>query len=174
MRRYLKVFFILLIISLAILALFKWTGLKNLLVNLRGPSEKTPSMIRALPFEPEILKEKKRGRLSLIREKLTPTQVLIEDIVGSPKGAPLGKYVRVSVVLEAINKKTAEELSGRKEKLATLILDTIQKFPYERFRSRNGFTEFKKVLTQQIMFLYGDKIRDVSIVEFGFREIKNR
>ncbi|OAQ20181.1 flagellar basal body-associated FliL family protein [Thermosulfurimonas dismutans] len=172
MRRYLKVFLILLIISLAILALFKWTALKNLLVNLSGSSEKTPSMIRALPFE--ILQEKKKERLPLIKEKLTPTQILIEDIVGSPKGAPLGKYVRVSVVLEALDKKTAEELSGRQGNLATLILDTIQRFPYERFRSRNGFMEFKKVLTQRIMFLYGDKIRDVSIVEFGFGEIRQR
>ena len=167
MKDYLKVFLILFVLSLAILALYRWTGIKDLIVKLRRPSEEVPSMIRALPFD--TLQERRRGRLDILRDKLTPTQILVEDVVGLPRGAPLGKYLRVSIVVEASDRKRAREIRKMEGYLATLVLETIQDFPYEKLKSGFGIVEFKKALTRRISMVYGDWIREVSIVEFRTR-----
>ncbi len=168
MRSYLKVFAILFLVSLLILLILKWTRVRNLLVNLRGGSRETTSLIRALPFD--VLQERSRRDLYDLQKKLTPTQILIKDIAASPRGAPVGKYVRVSVVVEAWDRKAALELQAHRGKLATLILDCIQKFPYQKLGTRNGFLDFKRNITRRITFFYGDKVKDVSIVQFEIRE----
>ncbi len=170
MRSYLKVFAILFLVSLLILLVLKWTRIKNLLVNLRGGSRESTSLIRALPFD--VLQEKPRRDLYDLQKKLTPTQILIQDIAASPKGAPAGKYVRVSVVVEAWNRKAALELQAHRGRLASLILDSIQRFPYQKLGTRSGLLDFKKNITRRIEFFYGDRVKNVSIVQFEIREAK--
>ncbi len=168
-RQYIKVFVILFVVSVLLILIFKWTGIKEFVIGLKGTPE-TPSLIRALPFD--VLKMKRKERLPELREKLTPTQVLVEDVVANPKGAPRGKYLRVSVVVEAKDEDTAKRLSEEEGKIATLVLDTIQEFSYEDLTSRGGVAKFKKKLETKIRVLYGRDIRDVSVVEFRFKEAK--
>ena len=125
-------------------------------------------MIRALPFD--VLKERaSRRALEDIRKRLTPTQILIEDIVASPRGAPPGRYVRVSVVVEAPDLDSARYLQAHRGKLATLILDTLQSFPYRDLGRRDGVRRFKEALVRKIEFFYGPRVREVSLVEFELR-----
>ncbi|QJA06703.1 flagellar basal body-associated FliL family protein [Thermosulfurimonas marina] len=168
MNRYLKTFLLLFLVSAVLLLILKWTAVKNFLVNLRQPSGESPSMIRALPFD--VLKERSsRKALEDLRKRLTPTQILIEDIVASPRGAPPGRYVRVSVVVEAPDMDSAHYLEAHRGKLATLILDTLQSFPYEELKRRDGVKLFKEALVQKIEFFYGPQVKEVSLVEFEFR-----
>jgi len=167
MNRYLKVFSLLFLVSVVLLLVFKWTSVKNFLVRLRRPSGEPLSMIRALPFD--VLKERaSRRALQDLRRRLTPTQVLIEDIVASPRNAPPGRYVRVSVVVEAPNRKAAYYLETHRGKLATLILDTLQAFPYQDLQRRDGVRRFKEALASRITFFYGPQVKEVSLVEFEF------
>ncbi|HFC96836.1 MAG TPA: flagellar basal body-associated FliL family protein [Thermosulfurimonas dismutans] len=174
MSRYLKVLVPLFLVSVALLLILKWTAVKNFVIRWRGGPRKSPSLIRALPFD--VLREGERKRirdyLYNLQKKLTPTQILIPEIAGRPRGAPLGKYVRVSVVVEARDRKAAAYLRANQGRLATLILDSIENFSYEQLRSRQAVWKFKEELARRIFFYYGDKIRDISIVQFEIHQTK--
>ncbi|MBX6422407.1 hypothetical protein [Thermosulfurimonas sp. F29] len=170
MRNYLRVFILLFLVCVILILILKWTAVRRFLVNLRGGSRETASLIRALPFD--VIRERSPRDLYDLEKKLTPTQILIPDIAASPRGAPVGKYVRVSVVVEAWDRRSAEELRANQGRLATLILDSLQKFPYRKLETRRGFLELKKTITQRLAFFYGDKIRDISVVQFEIREAK--
>ncbi len=167
MYRYLKVFGLLFLVSLIILLVLKWTAVKNFWFRMTRPKE-APSMIRALPFD--ILREREKSRLPRLEKQLTPTQILIPNVIALPKDAPLGEVLRVSVVLEATDQETARYLDGRRGELATLVLETIREFPYRDLNRPEAFQKFKKALEHRIFFYYGDKIRSLSIVEFEWRK----
>ncbi len=130
-------------------------------------TQKIPSMLRSLPFQ-----EKPIRKPSLLVSSLRDNQLLLTDILVTPKDAPKGTYLRLSLVLDFASKETAQNYRPQKARLESIISDTIQRISYRDLISSEGPRIVKEVLDLELKNLYKGKIKKIWITTYEFQSLR--
>lgn len=150
--------------SVVVLYLFRQEA-KELWLKIKPPkTSKTPSMIKALPFRE---KEKPRYKeRSLLLSSLKENQILLEDIVFTPKRAPRKTFFQCSVVISVSSKEEAQKLKTLKPYLIDLIVEAGNDFPYRDIITPDGRLLFKQKLLQALNQKLDSSIKDLWLVDY--------
>ncbi len=135
---------------------------------LSEEEKKIPSMLRALPFKKETPPQKP----SLLVSSLKDNQLLLANVLATPKKAPRGTYLRVSVVLNLSSKDLARKYHEQKARLEALISDTIQRIPYRDLRSSEGPRILKETLEKRLKKAYKKQITALWITTYEFQRLR--
>ncbi len=138
-------------------------NIKRLIANLRTErsAEKTPSVFKKIDRK----KLYEYHPVYYIREHLGPNQILLEEVMGMPEGAPRGAYVKVTLVLETPDKKAKEYIRSALHRVEAIISETLGKISYEELSGKTGMELLKKSILKQLSMVYGKKIKDLYLVE---------
>ncbi len=135
---------------------------------LTEEEKKIPSMLRALPFKKKVRPKKP----SLLLSSLKDNQILLANVLATPKKAPRGTYLRVSVVLDLSSKEVAQQYHEQKARLEALISDTIQRIPYRDLRSSEGPRILKENLEKRLQNTYKGQIKTLWITTYEFQRLR--
>ena len=140
----------------------------KLILNKKSREKEVPSMLRALPFKE---KPKKREK-SLLLSSLKENQMLLMDLLATPKNAPKGLYLRVSVVLDLSSPQIVEKYRKHQAKLEEIIIESVQHISYRDLLSSEGPRLLKAELEKRFQKILKKHINELWITRYEFQKMR--